>query len=204
MEPNIALIHATYAALPPVERAFLNNWPEATITSVVAEDLTFKLNQAGCQNKYLSNRITQLTNFATQNTISGILYTCSAFAKYIEAVQEKSKIPILKPNEAMFEEALEIGGRIGMLVTFKPAIPSMISEFNRSASKSNKKNTLEAHYVPDALEALNSGNTKKHNMILAQTAERLTSYDIIMLAQFSMSEALHDVEDSKSSIFISE
>ena len=136
MNSRIALIHATYAAVPPVEAAFNLDWPEATTVSLIAEDLTRALEKDGRQTAEIQARIQELAVFALRADVNGILYTCSAFAESIEAARDNAAIPILKPNEAMFEEALEFGGRIGMLVTFEPAILSMSDEFSQMASSS--------------------------------------------------------------------
>ena len=196
MSTNIALIHAVYAAISPVEHAFAQDWPEATLTSLLAEDLTLKLSRAGKQTEDIQHRIQQLADFAAHANVDGILYTCSAFADSIEAARKKSSIPILKPNEAMFEEALELSGRVGMLVTFEAAISSMTSEYSQMARDLRKEDTLEAHYVPGALDAINSGQADKHNKLLAQAAGQLPPYDVLMLAQFSMSGAVHGVDKS--------
>jgi len=200
MNPNIALIHATYAAVPPVEAAFTQDWPEATTVSLIAEDLTRMLAEAGHQTAAIKTRIRELSLFATRANVEGILYTCSAFGDSIEAARHVSNIPILKPNEAMFEEALELteelGGRIGMLITFEPAISSMTAEFEEMAAKHSAKSTLTTHFVPGALDALTAGEADKHHQLLAEAAQELPAYDVLMLAQFSMSGAKSQVESA--------
>ena len=136
--------------------------------------------------------------FAEWLDVDGILFSCSAFAESIDTARGNADIPILKPNEAMFEEALEIGGRIGMLVTFEPAISSMVDEFAQMTASHKSKSSLETHFVPGALEALNAGKVEKHHQLLANAAQGLPSYDVLMLAQFSMSGAKSLVENSVS------
>ena len=64
----------------------------------------------------------------------GILFTCSAFGPCIEAcARELAPMPVLKPNEAMIEEAVALTGphgRIGLMATFAPTLASMPPEFS--------------------------------------------------------------------------
>ncbi|MEX2450209.1 MAG: arylsulfatase [Rhodospirillales bacterium] len=203
MAPSLAFVHATYAAVSPVESAFAEDWPEASSISLLAEDLTRDLAAAGTQTPAIRARIMALADFAARAGVEGILFTCSAFAESIEAAQNRLSIPVLKPNEAMFEEAIMHGGRIGMLVTFEPAIPSMTDEFSRMARRLDRDVTLETHFVPDALAALNDGRPNEHHCLLAEAAARLPCYDILMLAQFSMTGAAAPIKSKTGAVVLS-
>ncbi len=62
-----------------------------------------------------------------------MLFTCSAFGPAIAQAASLIDIPVLKPNEAMFEAALQRGDNIAMIATFKPALSTMEAEFAEEA-----------------------------------------------------------------------
>jgi aspartate/glutamate racemase len=123
----------------------------------------------------------------------GILFTCSAFGPAIERVARAVAIPVLKPNEAMFAEAIKIGGKIGMLATFEPSIASMAAEFEADAAKADAEVTLQSVFVPDAMAALVAGDRDQHDRLVAEAAPALGHCKAIMLAQFSMAPAADGV-----------
>jgi hypothetical protein len=89
----------------------------------------------------------------------------------------------------MFAEAFAIGGKIGMLATFEPSIPSMGAEFEADAAKAGAGVTLESVFVPGAMAALLAGKRDHHDALVAQAAGALADCNAIMLAQFSMAPA---------------
>jgi Asp/Glu/hydantoin racemase len=117
------------------------------------------------------------------------LFTCSAFGEAIEAAAAQLQIPVLKPNEAMFEAALAVGRRIGMLATFAPSVGSMEDEFREIAETSGRRAVIETYCVPGAMAALKAGDAAEHNRLLAEAAPRFADCDAVLLAHFSTARA---------------
>ena len=78
----------------------------------------------------MHRRFETLGDYAVSTGAEAILFTCSAFGPCIEAcARDLAPMPVLKPNEAMIEQAAGVGRRIGLLASFPGTIPSMIPEF---------------------------------------------------------------------------
>lgn len=189
MSKRIALIHATPVAMQPVVEAFRRGWPEVDTFSVLDDALSTDLARVGTLNAALKQRIATLAAYVMDIGADGILYTCSAFGAAIDAVARTVQIPVLKPNEAMFEEALQRGTRIGLLATFQPSIPSLAQEFAAMARAHAAHVTLESACVPEAMAALTAGDAEQHDRLIAEAAPHLAHCDVVMLAQFSMARA---------------
>src|SRR5580704_13182835 len=122
---RIALIHAIIVAMAPVHESFARLWPEADRIDILDTSLPGDLARDGRLTPAMMQRFATLTRYAEGIGAAGILFTCSAFGEAIDAAAAQAKIPVLKPNEAMFEAALAAGRRLGMLATFAPAAASM-------------------------------------------------------------------------------
>jgi aspartate/glutamate racemase len=194
MSKRIALIHATPVAMQPIVEAFRHGWPEAATFSVLDDALSTDLARAGTLNAALKRRIAALAEYVTGVGIDAILYTCSAFGEAIDAVARATPMPVLKPNEAMFEAAMRRGTRIGLLATFQPSIPSLEQEFIDMAKAQRANVTLESVCVPEAMTALTAGDADQHDYRIAEAAPRLAHCDVVMLAQFSMARACPAVQ----------
>ena len=187
--PRIALIHATPVAIEPVVAAFAQGWPEAELANLLDDSLsTDRAKQKGLAPEMFP-RFERLARYAVDNGARGVLFTCSAFGPAIEAAAKAVSVPVLKPNEAMFDAALERGRRIGMVATFGPAMQSMETEFTDSSGRE-----LQAILADGAMDALRAGDAETHNRLVAEAAARLRGVDAIMLAHFSTARALNAVK----------
>jgi hypothetical protein len=186
---RIALIHAVPAAMQPIEDAFKARWPEAKRTNLLDDSLAADREKAGRLTSQMSERIISLARYAVSSGADAVLFTCSAFGEAIEVAAITLPVPVLKPNEAMFDAALKIGGRIGMLATFAPAVASMEEEFSEMAGQRGSAASLETLYVRGAREALMAGELEKHDSLIAAAASGLAHCNAIMLAHFSMATA---------------
>ncbi|MBN9467660.1 MAG: arylsulfatase [Bosea sp.] len=180
---RIALIHALRHSPPPIEAAFARLWPEARLMNLLDDSLSADLARDGGISEAMTGRFLSLARYAKATGADGILFTCSAFGPCIEAVQrELAPMPVLKPNEAMIEEAEALGGRIGLLASFAPTLQSMPPEFPASL-------TVMPKLAEGALAALDRGDGPEHDRLAAQAAGELADCDVIALAQFSLARA---------------
>jgi len=192
---RLALIHATRLAMEPIEAAAQDLWPEAELVSILEEGLSMDRAANKVSDAQLNARIVELARYAEQLSPAGILYTCSAFGEGIEQAANTSSLPVLKPNEAMFEAAFMQGDKLAMIYTFQPSVASMEREFNEAAKLHGSNASLLSVVAEGALGALRNGDAKSHNQKVAEAARGIEGVDAIMLAQFSTAQAAPAVRD---------
>ena len=186
---RIALVHATPTAVDPIKAAFAEAWPEPDLVNLLDDSLSRDRALTPELTDGIFSRFDALGRYAVSFGADAILFTCSAFGPAIERVARSVGIPVLKPNEAMFAEAIAAGGPIGMLATFEPSIASMAEEFEQQAIQAGTQAKLKSVLVPRAMAALLAGRREEHDALVAEAAPQLTGCDAIMLAQFSMAPA---------------
>jgi hypothetical protein len=186
---RLSLIHATRLAIAPVEAAFAEHWPEAELISLLDEGLSIDRAKSADLSPDLAARILALARYAEGTGPAGILYTCSAFGAAIEEAARTSPLPVLKPNEAMFEEAFGQGARAAMIYTFPAAADGMAEEFREEAARRGSDARLTTHFAEGAREALEAGDAETHNRLIAETVARNAEADVYLLAHFSMAPA---------------
>jgi hypothetical protein len=186
---RIALIHAMSPSIPPIMQAFNRLWPEAALMNLLDDSLAPDLARDGSLAPAMTERFLALARYATSTGSDAILFTCSAFGPCIEAcAREFPAIPVLKPNEAMIQEAIALTGprgRIGLMATFAPTLTSMPPEFDAVAPEA----TLVPCLAEGALAALAAGDRAGHDAAAVRAAAALADCDVIALAQFSLSPA---------------
>ena len=193
MAVRIGLIHATPVSLEPIQSAFAAHWPDAALMNILDDSLSQDRMGSAELTPEMIGRFERLARYAVDYGANAVLFTCSAFGPAIEAAARAVAVPVLKPNEAMFDAALEQGGRVGMVVTFGPSVAPMTREFHEAARQHAREATLTTVLADGAMDALRRGNVELHNRLVAQAAQTLSDVDVIMLAQFSTSRALDAV-----------
>ena len=176
---RIALIHALSHSVAPINAAFEQMWPEAVRMNLLDDSLSADLAKGASLEGDMTPRFLTLARYAYNTGANGILFTCSAFGPCIEACAAELPIPVLKPNEAMIEEAAEYDS-VGVLATFGPTLVSLPPEFGRP---------VQTKLAEGALAALDAGDFAAHDRLSAEAALALKACDVITLAQFSLARA---------------
>lgn len=184
--PRIGLVHALRHSPAPIAEAFARLWPEARLANLLDDSLAADLAAAGRLDATMTERFLALGRYARGCGADAVLFTCSAFGPCIERVAaDLAPLPVLKPNEAMIEEAVACGRRIGLLATFAPTLASMPPEF----AAVDAGVAVEPMLAEGALAALDRGDAAMHDRLAAEAARGLAGCDVIALAQFSLARA---------------
>ena len=194
MAPRIVLLHATPDAMAPIQAAFTERWPEAETVNLLDDGLSLdRAREPGPISEAMIARFVRLGRYGHDMGAAGILITCSAFGPAIDRLIETVPVPVLKPNEAMFREAIAQGERVGMLATFGPSVGTMTDEFEDFVHEAGRPARLRTILVDDAMARLRAGDAETHNRLVAARAPELAECDAIMLAHFSTSRAAEAV-----------
>jgi hypothetical protein len=152
--------------------------------NLMDDSLSADLAREGKLTPRMTERFLTLARYAAGTGADAILFTCSAFGPCIEAcAKDLAPMPVLKPNEAMIEEAVKVGKRIGLLVTFPGTIPSMTPEFPAGIT-----------VVPKVAEGALAGDLATHDWLSGEASRDLADCDAIALGQFSLARAKSLVE----------
>ncbi|HVZ06936.1 aspartate/glutamate racemase family protein [Rhodopila sp.] len=192
---RIALIHALSHSIAPTADAFARLWPSAQLMNLLDDSLSADLARAGALTPAMTDRFLTLARYAASTGADGILFTCSAFGPCIEACADAlAPMPVLKPNEAMIEDAVALAGptgRIGLLATFPPTLESMPPEFHVAGGAGI---SLEPCFAEGALAALDRGDAAGHDAAAVKAAQHMVGCDVIALSQFSLARAAPLIE----------
>lgn len=192
---RIGLIHATPIAMAPVAQAFERLWPTAARMNLLDDQLAADLAARGAVDAFMAERIARLAVYARDCGAGGILFTCSSFGPAIDAAAKLTRVPTLKPNEAMTGEALAIcarlpqRGRIGLVTTFAPATTPMREELELAAASLPLPPAVACACADGAMEALGAGDAAAHDRLVVAAAQGLGRCDALLLGQFSMARA---------------
>ena len=186
---RIVLIHALKHSIPAIEESFARLWPEARISNLLDDSLSSDLARDGALTPAMHQRFLTLARYAATLGADGILFTCSAFGPCVEAcARALAPLPVLKPNEAMIEEALALAGprgTVALMASFAPTLASMPPEFAAAAPDM----TLVPCLAAGALAAMDRGDLDGHDRAAAHAAMGLREADVIALGQFSLARA---------------
>jgi Asp/Glu/hydantoin racemase len=187
--PRIAIVHAVHEAIAPMAEAFARAWPRAETFNLVDDSLSVDVARDGGITPAMTRRFVTLTRYAASTGARAVQFTCSAFNACIEEARTSVDIPVLKPDEAMIENALTYGPRLGVVVTFGPSIASITEQVSSRAVAMGVLPQLDVRLAQGALDALRGGDADTHDRLIAEAAAGLHDCDVVMLGQYSMARA---------------
>lgn len=115
-----------------------------------------------------------------------IVVSCSTLSPSVRLLRREFNVPVVAIDDAMVEEAVHMGTRIGLLATANSTVEPSASALRAAAAAQGKDISLQILCNEDAIRALKAGDRAKHDTLVLEMADQLQSCDTVVLAQASM------------------
>lgn len=202
MQKKITIIHTTIATMNTIPKMIHELYPNRfTLVNVLDDSLLNEIKAHGSITKSVVERFMNYIFVAKNNNSDAILLACSSIGKAADFARNVIDIPIFKIDEPMANKAVETGERILVLGTVQSTLKPT-SELIES-KKTSLAQTITCELIPNVFE-LYAIEIEKHDKAIAQVIQdNMLNYDVIVLAQASMANALNYVEDKNSKVLTS-
>ncbi|MGG4484199.1 aspartate/glutamate racemase family protein [Paenibacillus illinoisensis] len=191
MKRKIGLIHATLNAVLPMNEALRRYMPGVEILNFLDEGLIADLNHKGKITPPLLRRFIRLIEKAEEAGVDGALLTCSSFTPHVQLAGQLFEFPVISVDYAMLEEAVTRGNSIAVIATVVSAAPITMQILQEIANEQGKEIDIYTTTITEAFAALQAGKEEEHNRLIREKIVEVSKqYELIVLAQISMSRAV--------------
>jgi Asp/Glu/hydantoin racemase len=186
MPKRIFLVHPYFPTMAPIDAAFRKGWPQAQIVNLLDESLYADVPADGTLAPSLFARVATLLHHCEQSGADGIVFTGTTFGPAVDAARRHLRLPVLRAEEAMAEEAVRRGERILVACTAKRAMPIVHGSLEAAAARCGRTCRITELWVAGAKDAIIDGAMEAHDRMIASEIAAAVDFDVIVLGQISM------------------
>lgn len=188
---RLALVH-TVAGLVPLFRDLAGElMPGIDTFNIVDETLLRDATTEGRVSLDTVRRLFAHLASAERHKASAILVTCSSMGSAVDAARPFAGVPLLRVDQAMAEEAVLRGVRIGVLATLRSTLEPSAALIRRTASEGGGEVEVRDRVCEGAFDALREGDVQRHDELVIRGLRDLSGWaDAIVLAQASMARVV--------------
>jgi hypothetical protein len=193
--PTIAAVHAVLPALAPIERAILEEMPDARVRHLLDEGLSSEAERYGGVTVACVERMMTVLDLAIRAQADAVLLSCTAYSTMVPQARERFPgTPIYAVDQLMVERAVAQASRIGVLATFPAGLEQQRVMLQAEAAARGKTIAIEGSLHPEAMAALRAGDAATHDKIVLDALPALADRnELVLLAQVSMARVYPQV-----------
>lgn len=205
MGKKVFVIHTSFVSVNDLKALFNEIIPEVQVFNIVDDSMLAEVMANGQVTPAIVRRICKYAVEAEALGADAILNQCSSVSEAVDVASNLIKIPYIKIDEAMAEEAVKIGSKISVIATVASTMGPSTRLIERAAERIGKNVDVRKCLVDGALNVLmKEGDKEKHNRMVLDMVEKVKDdSDVIVLAQGSMTVLLPDLKDIKTPILTS-
>lgn len=191
MSQNIVLVHTLASLINQFNSLGASILPGVKLFHILDEVILEHIHQHGTPEADDKERLLSHIRSSEEIHASAILVTCSMLSVCIDELRPIVSIPIIKIDEALVQDAVAAGTRIGMLATNPDTLTPSTQIIYDEATRIGKTITVMPVLVENAFSAIRKGDVETHDRLVKQAIiETSPKVDVIVLAQASMARIL--------------
>lgn len=203
-KPKLAIIHTTVATVEPLRELANELLPNYEVINFVDDSILPQLARNGSNLQEVENRLIQYARFAEEVGAEAILNACSSVGEVVAVARRHVNIPFVRIDEAMAEEAIQRGERIGVAATLSTTLQPTVRLLEEKAANTGKQVKIEAILVAEAYQKLMAGDKEGHDtLLIASLVSLARSTEVVVLAQASMARVLPQLPENERRKFLS-
>ncbi len=205
MAKKVAVIHTSFVSVNELKELFKEIMPQVEMVNIVDDSLLAEVKAHGSITPGIVKRICTYAMQAEALGADAILNQCSSVGEAVDVARNMIRIPYIKVDEAMAEEAVKIGGKVSVIATVASTMGPSVRLIKNTAIKMDKKIEVKECLVDGALDVLmKEGNQEKHNrMVLGEIEKVEAESDVVVLAQGSMTVLLPQLQHIQKPVLTS-
>lgn len=203
MAKTLAIIHTTPVTVDSLKALAAEYLPGYDVINFVDDSILPQLGRNGGDVGEVEERLIQYTKYAEQAGADVILNACSSVGEVVAKAREQLGVPIVRIDDAMAEEAIAKGNKIGVIATLATTLNPTTRLLKEKAEASGKQVEIEPVLAEEAYKRLISGDQEGHDEVLAEKLKELAGRtDVVVLAQASMARAVKKLPEAEQGKFL--
>jgi Asp/Glu/hydantoin racemase len=205
-QKTLGLVHTSATLVPMFAELCSKYLPGVKTFNIVDDSLIKNTIACGELTPATSRRVVNYAGSAQDAGADFILFTCSSIGPAVEMAASLTKVPVLRVDQPMADQAVQTGKRIGVIATLSTTLEPTSDLVKRRAAAAGKEIELVSQLCEGAFDALMSGDAFTHDKMVGEALKQLSKeVDVILLAQASMARVVDtlDAADKRVPIFAS-
>jgi len=191
MPSTIAYLHTSHVLIPLFTNLSKKELPEVEQFHMVDESLIRNTIRAKELTKATIRRVVNMVQSAWEGGADAVVVTCSSIGPAAAVASELLDFPVVRVDEAMAEQAVRAGRRIGVAATLRTTLEPTVALLRAKAADAGHEVDVVECLCEDAFAAVLCGDTGRHDRLLSDSLAQLrTSVDVVVLAQASMARVV--------------
>ncbi|MFC0472140.1 aspartate/glutamate racemase family protein [Halalkalibacter kiskunsagensis] len=200
---KVAVLHTTPVTVEPLKKLAEEKIPGCKVVNFVDDSILPQLIETDGNISLVQDRLVQYAKYAEQIGADVILNACSSVGEVVAKARQNITIPIIRIDEAMAEEAIKRGKKIGVVATLATTLNPTMRLLQEKATEFNKKVEFESELAEEAYQCLITGDQNSHDAALSVVLSNIAKkVDVVVLAQASMARVVSTLPIEQQEMFL--